>query len=53
MTAPTLRLVVLSCNIFLHSSVELGTHYVSVTALGWLGEAKKKKVEPELGEASF
>lgn len=52
MTAPTLRLVVLSCNIFLHSSAELGTHDVSVTALGWLGEAKKK-VEPELGEASF
>lgn len=41
MTAPTLRLVVLSCSIFLHSSAESGTH--SVTALGWLWGAKNKK----------
>lgn len=41
MTAPTLRLIVLSCSIFLHSSAEAGTH--SVIVLGWLWEAKNKK----------
>ena len=50
MTALTLRLIVLCCNIFLHSSADSGTHDASVAALGWLQEGKKSGARTERGK---